>query len=84
MRTYLIFKDLPVHVEYLVQDMPLIPEGTEIYFKVNLKYPRNPRKIREVDGDFRIVKRRLIYSSEKPGAQGLTQYLELDPLQEDA
>lgn len=77
-RTYLVFQDLPVHIEYRVGDMPLIPEGTIICFKVNLKHPRDPKRIRKVDGTYKIVRRRLIYSSEKPSAQGLTQYLELD------
>lgn len=77
-RTYLVFQDLPVHVEYRIGDMPLIPEGTVICFKVNLKHPRDPKRIRKIDGSYEIVKRRLVYSLEKPGSQGLSQYLELN------
>lgn len=77
-RTYLVFQDLPVHVEYKVSDMPLIPEGTLICFKMDLRHPREPKRIRKVDGTYKVVKRRLIYSLEKPSAQGLTQYLELN------
>ena len=77
-RTYLVFQDLPVHVEYKSSDMPLIPEGTLIHFKIGLKHPKDFKRIREIDGTYEVVKRRLIYSLEKPGAQGLTQYLELN------
>lgn len=78
MRTFLIFQDLPMHVEYRVDDMQMIPEGTEIHFKIELRHPRDPKRVRNVDGLYLVVKRRLIFSSEKSSAQGLTQYLELD------
>ena len=78
-RTYLVFHDLPVHIEYRVGDMPLMPEGVLITFKVNLRHPREPKRIRKVDGTYKLIKRRLIFSSEKPDARGLTQYLELEP-----
>jgi hypothetical protein len=78
MRTYLIFQDLPMHVEYRVDDMQLIPEGTVIHFRIDLKHPRDQKKIRNVNAPYTVVKRRLIFSSEKSSAQGLTQYLELD------
>lgn len=77
-RTYIVFQDLPVHVEYRVGDMPIMPEGVQIRFKIDLKHPRDPKRIRKVDGTYEIKRRRLIYSSEKPRDQGLTQYLELD------
>lgn len=82
-RTYLVFKDLPVHVEYRVGDMPIMLEGTKIDFRIDLRHPRFPKKIRKVDGEYTISKSRLIYSSESPRSQGLTQYLELDPVEPD-
>lgn len=79
-RTFAVFKDLPIHVEYRVADMPLIPEGTQILFQTDLRYPRNPNKIRKVDGIYVVVKRKLIYSSGRLEVAGLTQYLDLEPL----
>lgn len=81
-RTYLVFHDLPVHVEYRVSDMPLVPEGTQIDFRIDLRHPRNPKRVRKVNGAYVVQKRYLIYSSEKPRDQGLTQYLELDPVED--
>jgi hypothetical protein len=77
-RTYLVFKDLPVHVEYRVSDMPIVPEGVCIRFKVNLKHPRDLNRIRKVDGNYKVSKRLLVYSFENQCNKGLTQYLELD------
>lgn len=82
-RTYLVFKDLPVHVEYRVEDMPVMPEGAQIDFRIDLRHPRYPKRIRKVDGAYSISKRRLIYSFENSRNQGLTQYLELDPVEID-
>lgn len=81
MRTYLIFQDLPMHVEYRVDDMQLIPEGTEIHFKLDLRHPREPKRIRKIDDTYRVEKRRLIFSTDKSDAQGLSQYLELHPVE---
>jgi hypothetical protein len=81
-RTYLVFKDLPVHVEYRTNDMPLIPEGIEIRFKASLRHPNFPKRIRKMDGIYKVIKRRLIYSSDRPSAQGLSQYLELDCMED--
>lgn len=76
LRTYLIFTDLPKHIEYRVHDMPLMPEKASIRFdRVSLRDPSNPRRVRVVDGDHHVLHRRLVYS----GTSGLLQYLELAP-----
>lgn len=77
MRTYLVFLDLPMHIEYRVNDMPLMPEGVVIHFKIDLRHPRNPKRIRKIDDKYKIENRRLIYSSVESGSQGISQYLEL-------
>lgn len=77
MRTFAVFLDAPVHVEYRLNDMPLISEGVKIGFKLGLKHPRDPKLIRNVDGEYEVKRRMLRYEPDKPGAPGLSQYLEL-------
>lgn len=72
-RTFLVFRDLPIHVEYRVGNMPIVPEKTEIVFKISLRHPVSHDRVRKVDGTYTVAKRRLIMSDK-----GLTQYLELD------
>ena len=75
-RTFFVFTDLPKHIEYRVQPMPLIPEGTVIRFeRLSLRDPSNRRRVRVVDGEHSVLHRRLVYSP----ASGLLQYLELAP-----
>lgn len=76
MRTLIIFTDLPVHVEFHVHPMPVLPKGTVIRFDgVSLRNPRDVRRVREVDGEYHVLHRRLVYS----GPSGLLQYLEMAP-----
>ena len=76
MRTFFVFVDLPKHVEYKVQPMPLLPEGTVIRFhRISLRDPASPKRVRVVEGDHLVLHRRLVYSS----TSGLLQYLELAP-----
>lgn len=79
MRTYLVFQDLPMHIEYRVDDMPLIPDGTKIYFKLDLRHPSDPKRIRKIDGTYQVDSKRLIFSTDK--CQGLTQYLVMCPVE---
>ncbi len=79
-RTFFVFTDLPKHVEYRVHPMPLLPEGTILRIdRIPLKDPKDPRRIRVVEGEYCVMNRRLVYSSVM---SGLLQYLELAPLPE--
>lgn len=80
MRTFLIFTDLPVHYEYRVHDMPLIPEGLEIEFDTVLKNPADTARERRVAGPYCVRRRKVRYSTTQPSKLGLTQYLELSPV----
>jgi len=74
--TYMIFVDLPVHIEFKVHPMPLMPEGVSIRFdKVSLRDPGDVRRVREVDGEYHVLHRRLVYSP----SLGMLQYLEMSP-----
>jgi len=79
MKTFFVFLDLPVHVEYAAGDVPLMPENVVIGFRASLRNPRNPKQVRKIDGDYKIVRRKLLYSTTGQNA-GLVQYLELNPV----
>jgi len=79
-RTFFVFLDLPTHVEYRVPDMPILPEGTHIDVEMDVRYPRDPRKTRSLDGPYVVHRRRLIFTTKRPDAMGLSQYLELQPV----
>lgn len=77
MRTSFVFTDLPKHVEYKVHPMPLLQEGTVIRVdRISLRDPADRRRVRIVEGEYRIMNRRLVYST----SSGLLQYLELAPV----
>ena len=76
LRTFLVFTDLPEHIEYLVQPMPLMDVGRTIRFEeIVLRHPSKPKRQRRVSGDHSVTGVRLVYS----GAFGLTQYVEISP-----
>ncbi len=73
-KTFLVFTDLPKHIEYMVNPMPLIPEGTVIRFeRLSLRDPSDRRRVRVVEGEHSVLHRHLVYSP----SSGLLQYLEL-------
>lgn len=75
-RTFFVFVDLPKHVEYKVHPMPLLPDGTTLRMdRISLKDPSDRRRVRVVEGEYRVMNRRLVYST----SLGLLQYLELAP-----
>lgn len=78
-RTYLVFHDIPDHCEWVSQPMPLILEGLLIDFDASLRSLKDPKKEWEVSGTYRVIRRKLVYSSKNPKKMGLTQYLELKP-----
>lgn len=56
--------------------MPLLPEGTVLRLeRTVLRDPSDRRKVRVVEGEHRVMNRRLVYST----TSGLLQYLELSP-----
>ena len=60
--------------------MPLISVGFVMEVQANLKHPRDPRKIRKLDGTYVVNRTRIVYSTQKPSRAGLTQYLEIGPV----
>lgn len=80
-RTFLVFLDVPVHFEFRA-DMPLIPEGTEIEFRMALRNPKDPKRVRTIDGPYKVLRRKCIYSTQKSSIMGFSQYLELSPVED--
>jgi hypothetical protein len=80
-RTYLVFLDLPIHYEFRVSDMPILPEGMIIEFELDLMDPKS-RRSRRVEGPHVITRRKLVYSTSRPLSTGLTQYLEFSRIDE--
>lgn len=78
-RTVLVFLDLPVHYEFRSSDMPLMPEGTKIEFDMELRNPKDPRRVRKVQGEYMVMRRKLVYETSRPSMTGLSQFLELSP-----
>lgn len=75
-RTFLVFTDLPKHIEYAARPMPVLPDGVVIRIdRIPLRDPSDRRRVRLVEGEYE-VRRRLVYEP----ASGLVQYLELSPL----
>lgn len=81
-RTFLVFTKLPKHIEFRIKEIPLLSEGTVLEMDIALKNPRNPSKTRRLQGPYRIVKRKLVYSTARPEVMGLSQYLEMVPFQD--
>ncbi len=80
-RTFFVFLDLPVHVEFRAPDFPLMEELTVFEIRARLENPNDPRKVRVIEGDLYTVKaRKLVYSTLDKSRMGLTQYLELAPV----
>jgi hypothetical protein len=75
--TFLIFTDLPKHIEWRVDGFPVLQEGEIIEFDMNLVNPLNMKRSRKVNGNYVISRKILKYSTTKP--IGFTQYLELTP-----
>jgi hypothetical protein len=79
LRTFLVFLDLPKHVEFRMEGWPLLEEGTVVDFDVHVKDPSGGRKPREVVGPYRVKRRVLRFETERPSRRGLSQYLEMEP-----
>ncbi len=71
--TFLVFRNLAFHSEIRVDGFPVAEEGWVVNFDLRIKDPSNVRKEHPVQGDFKIVSRKLQYR------HCLCQYLELEP-----
>lgn len=78
-RTVIIFVDLPVHLEFRAGDMPLLSPGIELIFDRMTVRDRLKQRSRTIEGTY-VVKNRVLKYGSRPGFQGLTQYLEMEPL----
>jgi hypothetical protein len=79
-RTFFIFLDLPFHFEFRVSNAPLFNVGSSFHVKLNLRNPKDPKRIRKMDGAYLVKNRKIVYSNEIPSKQGWSQYLSLAPL----
>lgn len=76
MTTFLVFTDLPKHIEYRALPMPVLEDGGVIRFdRMRLVDPTDRKRVRFVEGEYEILHRRLVYNT----TSGLLQYLELGP-----
>ena len=81
-RTFFIFSDLTIRYEFRVSDGPYLPTGSEICLKMNLRNPKNPSRIRKIDGVYRVEKCKIVYSNEIASKTGWSQYLDLRVIEE--
>lgn len=79
-RTFLVFLDLPKHLEFRVGGFPLLEVGAVVDFDLVIK-GSGERKPREVKGPYRVKRRVLKYSTGRASRSGFSQWLELEPLE---
>lgn len=78
-RTFYVFLNIPNHVEFRAQNMPLLSEGAVIELDISLKNPRNPQKTKRIQGPYKVEKHLLRHSDKRVSRSGVSQYLELAP-----
>ncbi|HED37377.1 MAG TPA: hypothetical protein ENI76_03915 [Ignavibacteria bacterium] len=79
-RTVLIFLDLPVHCEFRLDPIPILMEGMIIEFnELKINVP-DSLKDKIVCGPYIIKRSKYVYASNRPSNRGLTQYLEMEPV----
>jgi len=71
--TFFVFVDLPKHIEFRSQDLPILKEGTFMDFNISIRNPKDPKKVRKIEGLHLVSRSILKYGGKRPG---LTQYLE--------
>ena len=79
-RTVFVFMDIPRHIEFRAGDLPLLEKETVVEMKLTIKNPQDPKKIRRIEGSYRVVRSVLKYETERASLSGLTQYLEWQPV----
>ena len=72
-KTFYVFTDLPRHVEFRVQDMPVLEVGCVVEFDLMVRNPKDTGKTFPIIGAH-VVKRRVLKHGGK--APGLVQFLE--------
>lgn len=77
LRTFFVFVDFPVHVEYRAGNLPPLPRGTEMRVVADVRDPRPSGGVRKLDALYVVQEQRLVYQTARPSLKGLTQYLEL-------
>jgi hypothetical protein len=75
-RTVFVFTEIPRHIEFRAGDLPILEEGTIVEMKLTIKNPRDPTKVRLVEGPHKVVRSILKYETGRASLGGLTQYLE--------
>ena len=81
LRTVIVFTDVPKHIEFRVSDWPLLDEGVVIEMDVELKNPKDPSRVRKIQGEYVVEKKRNKHSSKSGSTNGFTQYLEMGPVE---
>jgi len=77
-RTFMVFVGLPIHIEYQVAPMPILDSGRIIDLDLSLRHPKDPRKVRKIQGPHIVSSSKLRYESDgRPSRKGLSQYLEM-------
>ena len=71
--TYFVFIDLPHHIEYRSQDLPLLNEGTVVDFDIQILSLKDRRRVTPVQGPHILTRGVLKYGGKR---HGITQYLE--------
>jgi hypothetical protein len=71
--TYFIFLDLPKHIEFRSQNLPILSEGLEMDFDLTIRNPRDVRKSKRISG-IHVISRCLLKFGGKHS--GIAQYLE--------
>ena len=71
--TYFIFVDLPKHIEFRAQDLPILKEGTQMEFDITLRNPKDHNKQKKIQGMHIISRSLLKYGGKR---SGIVQYLE--------
>lgn len=78
-RTYVIFTDLPKHIEFRVENLPTLTVGNLIEFNLLVRDSKFLNKSRKVFGVYEVTSQTLKYGGKLPG---LAQYLELVPVKD--
>ena len=62
-RTFFIFKDIPKHIEYRVGDFPILTVGSFLHIDVLLRFLKDPKKTKRIQGEYMIDNLVLKYTS---------------------
>lgn len=80
-RTFLVFLDLPKHVEFRTDGFPLLEVGAVVDFDLTVKDPQSAKKPRELKGPYCVKRRVLKFSTGRASKSGFSQFLEFEPVE---